>query len=119
MLNRLRFPAVWLPGLLGLSLALAACGAQPPATPTETAAETPAPAAVENTPTTAAAQAPPTEVAAASATPAQTVVAATQPANCVPVEVPKNDKIAPVTDQDWAKGPATAPVTLIEYGDFQ
>ena len=30
-----------------------------------------------------------------------------------------NKNAAPASDADWVKGPANAPVTIIEYGDFQ
>jgi hypothetical protein len=38
---------------------------------------------------------------------------------CEAVEIPTNTQVAGPSDDDWAKGPATAPVTVVEYGDFQ
>ena len=32
---------------------------------------------------------------------------------------PVNEGISPVTDADWAQGPADAAVTIVEFGDFQ
>ncbi len=42
-----------------------------------------------------------------------------QAAECVPVDIPENPLIAEVSEADWSLGPADAPLTVIEYGDFQ
>jgi hypothetical protein len=73
------------------------------------AAETEAPATGEAT-AQAAEPAPEENPSAATTAPA---------AECQTVEVPDNELIAAVADSDWVKGPAGAPITLIEYGDFQ
>jgi hypothetical protein len=129
MLKQFRLQAVWLSGALLLIPLLAACGVAPPSTPVQTAT-------TEAVATTAnAADSPETEQAASASTSepeaqqptaiAQTTTAeppatsASSEAGCQPVDIPNNDLIAPVSDQDWSQGPADAPVTLIEYGDFQ
>jgi hypothetical protein len=35
------------------------------------------------------------------------------------VTVPENQLIATASEDDWAKGPTDAAITVIEYGDFQ
>lgn len=122
-----RLKAAWPVSLMLLAiLALAACGGATGSvaedTPAAAATETEAPA---DTPT-AARQDTPTAAAETPAEPAATQEAdVAQPsptsstAECVPVDVPDNDLIAAVTGKDWVDGSADAPVTLIEYGDFQ
>ena len=85
--------------LLGL---VAGCSGES-ASPTPTVLPSPT-----STPETAAA-APPT-----SATPSG-------PASCVaePFDFPVEPRIPPVTEEDHIHGPADAPITFIEYADFQ
>ena len=83
--------------------AVAGCGAEP-------AAPTPSPAPATDTP------APP------AATTAPTVgVVPSGPASCVeaPLDFQVEPRIPDVTEEDHVHGPADAPITLIEYADFQ
>jgi hypothetical protein len=43
------------------------------------------------------------------------------PAFCVaePLNLPVEPRIPPVTEADHVRGPADAPITIIEYADFQ
>lgn len=123
---------VWIVSLFSVSLVLTACGgaaestSEAPVTPVVTE-ETIAQATEEQ-------KAPATEKIATEevateeteatkenvSTPEQDLpTAASTEAGCQAIEVPANDLIAAVSDTDWAKGPANALVTLIEYGDFQ
>ena len=142
MFKRLMSPVAWITGSLLLSLFLAACGgaAQPaPAQTGETAAGSTtesdscdAGSACGPTPTEEVAGAVTTEPEAQqpAVTEEATEVAAatgeavapqdsTAAAVCQPVEIPINTLVAPASDQEWSRGPADAPITLIEYGDFQ
>ncbi len=127
MLKPFQPQAVGLVSLLSLSMLLAACGgaAQPaspePSSPAQ--GQETAVGAAESSPTAAVAEAAteePTAIAAATnETAAAPAASSRAPAVCQPVDIPSNTLIAPVSDQEWSKGSASAPVTLIEYGDFQ
>jgi len=83
--------------LLGL---VAGCGK-------ETASPTPLPSSTPVSETTTAA---PT-----------VIVTPSGPAVCekVPFDFPVEPRIPPVTEEDHVHGPADAPITFIEYADFQ
>ena len=131
-----RVGAIWLLVLLIAVVALSACGAAATSQPEEadTAAvqtEEPVEEPAEKAATSQESEAAPaqetetadnenllapeqelasTEAACHAATALNDpIMAALQP----------NIAITTVTDEDWAKGPADAAITLIEYGDFQ
>jgi hypothetical protein len=124
---------MWLVGLLAVSLALAACGGTAESVTEATMAPTDAVEAT--TAADAVAETQEAEAAVTEAAPATDEVAtdeaeiasdentsapaSTTPAICQAVEIPDNQLIAPVSAEDWSKGPADAEITLIEYGDFQ
>jgi hypothetical protein len=113
-----------LPGLVLVACNAAVEPTTQKASPTDTATAAPA-AAEEKVETTQeavkeATQTPTTEAATPTEMPQQEqAVASASAALCEPFEIPDNTLLSPASDEDWAKGPANASVTVIEYGDFQ
>jgi hypothetical protein len=99
----------------------AAC-AETQSAQTEVAAAAPADETETSQAATSSEEAVITETAAteeAVASSAENLTAASPGATCQAIDVPGNQLIVPISADDWSKGPANAPVTLIEYGDFQ
>lgn len=124
-------------GLLVAGLTLAACaGSTAPPTTEAPAATSQSEATATLAMTAEPTAAPTTETSAAIDTPAAAPTTAAKP-TCQPVD--KNDQlgqvfdylngyientkpvdaVATISDTDWTRGPATASITVIEYGDFQ
>ncbi|MCG3210767.1 MAG: hypothetical protein FOGNACKC_04398 [Anaerolineae bacterium] len=116
-------------GLAGLTLLalLAACGGETQSSAPTPAGETPtAVASAAQTEATAESATPTTaptananDNAAASSDLPVAPVGPTGPASCTPIEIPNNALTSLAKADEWSKGPESAPITLIEYGDFQ
>jgi endonuclease/exonuclease/phosphatase (EEP) superfamily protein YafD len=111
---------------VGLAALLAACG---PATPSPVAisTDTPQAASAPATATSAPAVATPTvaqgeaatTVAEAGPTATEAFPTPNPDPQCTAVPIMADPNIKPVAADEWAKGPADAAITVIEYGDFQ
>jgi hypothetical protein len=115
-------------GLAALAVLLAACGPATPspvavASPTDTPQAASAPATATNAPAAATPTVAQGEAATtvAEASPAATEAFPTPNPNpqCTAVPITADPSIKPVAADEWAKGPADASITVIEYGDFQ
>lgn len=130
-LSKLRLAAGGLIALLLATLLLTGCGgagapaatesapAQEPPTTEAGAGESPASPEAETAAETVEPTSPPT--AEAEAEPAEPEVIASKPASCQADDLGlvENEAISAPNEDDWALGPETAAVTIIEYGDFQ
>ncbi|HMQ52728.1 MAG TPA: hypothetical protein PKE64_04270 [Anaerolineae bacterium] len=130
-LSKLRPVAGGLIVLLLATLLLAGCGgagapaatesapAQESPTTEAGAAEPPASPEAETAAETAEPTSPPT--AEAETDPTESEVVASGPASCQADDLGlvENEAIPAPSEDDWALGPETATVTIIEYGDFQ
>ncbi len=94
----MRKPALFSFMVVAMFVLVAGCGG-------EAASPTPSPTPAPATATAA----PPTSVSPSG------------PAVCVdePLDFPVVSDIPPVTEEDHVHGPADAPITIIEYADFQ
>ena len=63
----------------------------------------------------------PTPVSPTETTSVAPPITPSDPASCVvePFEFPTNPNIPPVSEQDYVHGPEDAPITFIEYAEFQ
>ena len=96
-----------------VALALAACQGKAPANPTASPS-TPAQTAIPQKVETPTAESVSTEPVVGEAPPGCTAISPR------PTPGPTEQSLfAPVSDKDWTTGPKGAPVTLIEYSDFQ
>ena len=122
---------VWLFVLLGLLLAACASGGKPISPASQPIV--PGVAAIPKPTDTALPTMPPETLPTLPPSPTNTPISAPQPVSDSSGSMPgctakslfatPNPTVAslfpPVSEEDWARGPKTASVTLIEYSDFQ
>lgn len=109
-----------------LTLLVAACSSLTSAAQTPSVAPTEESlAAITPTPSPSASAATQTEAATSTAatTPTETATPAYPTPNpnprCEALDLPIAANLPPVMEQDWSRGAANAPVTVVEYADFQ